>query len=112
MDAPGSYVSPVVRDFLSFYAKCLNAKLSDSFESVLFADEWLTSFLWFELTRSQDLPRTVLVIADPAGTRSEHALERSPARATGRVRSRVSGVREGRVVLFHGGVDRLRLKTA
>ena len=29
IDAPGSYVSPVVRDFLSFYAKCLNAKLSE-----------------------------------------------------------------------------------
>lgn len=29
IDASGSYVSPVVRDFLSFYAKCLNAKLSE-----------------------------------------------------------------------------------
>ncbi len=29
MDAQGSYVSPVVRDFLSFYAKCLNAKLHE-----------------------------------------------------------------------------------
>jgi hypothetical protein len=29
IDAPGSNVSPVVRDFLSFYAKCLNARLSE-----------------------------------------------------------------------------------
>ena len=30
LDAPGSYVSPVVRDFLSFYATCLNAKIGHS----------------------------------------------------------------------------------
>ena len=30
LDAPGSYVSPVVRGFLSFYATCLNAKIGHS----------------------------------------------------------------------------------
>ncbi len=33
LDVPGGYISPVVRDFLSFYAKCLNKKLK------LFAQE-------------------------------------------------------------------------
>jgi len=29
IDAKGSYVSPVVRDFLSFYTRCLNAKFAE-----------------------------------------------------------------------------------
>jgi hypothetical protein len=29
LDAKGSYISPVVRDFLSFYARCLNIKLNE-----------------------------------------------------------------------------------